>query len=424
MKIIQVNAQILKSIIGRFKTLIGYFKSLYKKENSPETLELLKLTEGLKNSAVHIALTEKHWRSLINASPDIIGSYDQNLTLTFISNSFTKETGISTEGIIGKTIPEMQFVFQKEEWIAALNEVFTKNITSDYYSEFRTPNGLKYYYTKFFPQTLGDIVQHVIFCTRDITTIKEQKKEILDKNRELQKVNEHLDNLIYTIAHDLKAPLTNLQSLIPLLNNATDMKDLKSYIGMTEKTVVRLSSTLNGLMDLIAMDNMQNEVVKKVSLSSIVEMVKEDYANDISLCNGCIELDIKECSEVVYVEAYLLSIVKNLISNAIKYRKSTIPLKILLKCKKEKEYVVIKISDNGTGMDLEKNGDKLFKPFSRLTNKVEGKGIGLHLIRNMIEKNGGKIEVTSEIGKGTTFTCYLKEYELNLELADKLKYKN
>ena len=72
--------------------------------------------------------------------------------------------------------------------------------------------------------------------------------------------------------------------------------------------------------------------------------------------------------------------------------------------------IILTFKDNGEGIDLEKFGSRLFTPFTRFNTEQEGKGIGLYIVKKMIEKNGGKIEVESEIGKGTTFIIYLREY--------------
>jgi two-component system CheB/CheR fusion protein len=77
------------------------------------------------------------------------------------------------------------------------------------------------------------------------------------------------------------------------------------------------------------------------------------------------------------------------------------------------EFVLIRIEDNGLGIDLQKYGNSLFEPFKRLTTQGEGSGLGLHLVKTMVEHNGGLIQVKSEPGIGTSFTLYLKEYEDN-----------
>lgn len=102
---------------------------------------------------------------------------------------------------------------------------------------------------------------------------------------------------------------------------------------------------------------------------------------------------------------------QNLINNAIKYKDNHRTLTVEVSTRKEDDYIVLQIKDNGIGMNMERIGEKLFKPFTRFNSSTEGKGIGLHLVKSMVEKNGGKIKVESEVGKGSTFNIFLKEHK-------------
>lgn len=102
---------------------------------------------------------------------------------------------------------------------------------------------------------------------------------------------------------------------------------------------------------------------------------------------------------------------RNLISNAIKYRQPDRALKITITSRPvDDTCTLLTVADNGIGIDLDKHGQHLFKPFKRFDSKTEGKGIGLHVIKNMVERNGGKIEISSTPGEGVRFDVYLKEY--------------
>ena len=98
----------------------------------------------------------------------------------------------------------------------------------------------------------------------------------------------------------------------------------------------------------------------------------------------------------------------NLITNAIKYRREDIPLTIEVTTKREKDYIVLTVKDNGIGIDLEKNLNMLFQPFKRLTDQGTGSGLGLSIVKRMIEHNHGYLEVSSMVGDGTEFKAYLK----------------
>jgi signal transduction histidine kinase len=103
------------------------------------------------------------------------------------------------------------------------------------------------------------------------------------------------------------------------------------------------------------------------------------------------------------------SIVYNLLSNAIKYRSPDRPPVVRVHCRPEGEYSELSVSDNGLGLDLSADKrEKLFAMFKRLHNHVEGSGVGLYMVKRMIENAGGRIEVESTLGEGSTFKVYFK----------------
>ena len=111
-----------------------------------------------------------------------------------------------------------------------------------------------------------------------------------------------------------------------------------------------------------------------------------------------------------YVEGYIRSIVGNMISNALKYAYPDRPPRLDIDFDMKDDHYIIHFTDNGMGIDLDKYGKDLFKPFKRFSSEGKGMGIGLHMINNMVQKNGGRIDVKSKPGEGTKFSVYLKEY--------------
>ena len=97
----------------------------------------------------------------------------------------------------------------------------------------------------------------------------------------------------------------------------------------------------------------------------------------------------------------------NLITNALKYRAHEHPPLVKVRSEKKGRFLYLTVEDNGLGMDLERDGQKLFGMFKRIHDHVEGSGVGLHLIKKMIENSGGSIEVESKLGKGSVFTVAL-----------------
>lgn len=121
--------------------------------------------------------------------------------------------------------------------------------------------------------------------------------------------------------------------------------------------------------------------------------------------NAEIRLNLDDCPVIEFSKKDLRSIVMNLLSNAIKYRSERRP-EVLIKCYQKDQYAILSVTDNGIGIDLKHA--KLFKMFKRFNTETEGTGIGLYIIKRIIDDAGGKIEVESEVGKGSTFSVYFK----------------
>jgi signal transduction histidine kinase len=125
--------------------------------------------------------------------------------------------------------------------------------------------------------------------------------------------------------------------------------------------------------------------------------------------NIVINCDFSEIDEFLTLKSYLYSIFYNLISNSIKYRQQLIPGIIDIKSRLVKEKIELIFTDNGMGIDLQKKGEEVFGLYKRFHTDIEGKGMGLFMVKTQVETLGGKISIQSEVNKGTEFTI---EFEL------------
>jgi signal transduction histidine kinase len=188
------------------------------------------------------------------------------------------------------------------------------------------------------------------------------------------------------------------------------LNGLETSIHMIEKTIKGIDR--NG-----GSSGKQEPSCKKIHLDELLNAIMEEFSRAKDEIKAEVKLNFNDAPHIIFIPVYLESILRNLISNSFKYRSPSRPLQIDISTKTEGDYVVITFSDNGIGMDLSRNRKNLFKPFSRFNKEIEGKGIGLHLIKNIVEMNGGHIFVSSLLDSGTTFYVYLKPY--NHPIIDK-----
>ncbi|HEX2970422.1 MAG TPA: GAF domain-containing sensor histidine kinase [Bacteroidales bacterium] len=246
-----------------------------------------------------------------------------------------------------------------------------------------------------------------------LTLKKKEAEDALNKekliNEELRRINQVMDTFIYSAAHDLKAPVSNLK-LVTEVIAATDDKELKLQLLDQYPTAIKtLDQVISGLIRVLAIEKNPGPI-KDLQFQAVFNKVSKELTNIITEADPKIQIDFSSCNSIIYIESYLFSIFRNTLSNALKYRSEERKLSIDIQSRYEGKYAVLTISDNGTGIDMKTYGKDLFKPFKRFNQQIEGSGIGLHLIKNIVTKNGGKVEVESQSGTGTTFKIYLVPY--------------
>ena len=120
-----------------------------------------------------------------------------------------------------------------------------------------------------------------------------------------------------------------------------------------------------------------------------------------------IDYDFDEVAEIFTIKGYIYSIFQNLVTNSIKYRQTNVPIIIRISAKKQDDMAVFTFTDNGKGIDLVRYGEQLFGLYKRFDFSVEGKGVGLFMVKMQVQSLGGTISVQSQPGVGTTFTVKL-----------------
>jgi len=240
--------------------------------------------------------------------------------------------------------------------------------------------------------------------------VLERTRDLLLKNTELAKANQTLDSIVHIAGHDLRSPINNLKALLSIHDHTDNDAEKAQLMRYVQESVRRLDQTVGGLLRILETNYSTDNLVQHLSFANALEIVLADYGEEARRLGARLLPDFYDCPRLRYNETYLLSILRNLVSNALKYRSPKRPLQLEITTGRPGEFVVLSVRDNGIGMDGVQVRDKLFKPFSRLSGEGDGKGLGLHLVKNMVEKNGGYIRVESTPDVGTTFRVYLKEY--------------
>jgi signal transduction histidine kinase len=232
-------------------------------------------------------------------------------------------------------------------------------------------------------------------------------QELYAANKELTRTNVDLDNFIYTASHDLKAPITNIEGLLNLLKKnlpAAVCADalVATVLDRMQGSVERFTRTIGHLTDVTKLQTEFAQPPATLLLAEVVEEVRQDMLPQLAEAGARLDVAVADCRPRVFSEKNLRSIVYNLLSNALKYRHPARPPHIRLACAAEGDELVLTVQDNGLGVS-EWQQARLFQLFQRLHNHVEGSGLGLYMVKKILENAGGTIAVKSQVDVGTTF---------------------
>jgi PAS domain S-box-containing protein len=242
----------------------------------------------------------------------------------------------------------------------------------------------------------------------DITKSKEAENDLNKSFALVTEQNKRLHNFSYIVSHNLRSHTSNIQSITNLIDLADSEEERDELLGMLKKVSASLNDTIQHLSDLLNIQSNVASVKENLNLSHYIKNTLNILSEQITTQDITVINNIAEDINVNYNPAYLESILLNLLSNAIRYRSTSRKPFISIDWATENEIGVLKIGDNGIGIDMNKNGDKLFGMYKTFHGNSDARGIGLFITRNQVEAMGGSISVESELGSGTTFKIYFK----------------
>ncbi|MDI6033749.1 PAS domain S-box protein [Flavobacterium sp. LB2P84] len=256
---------------------------------------------------------------------------------------------------------------------------------------------------------------------KDISLRKETDSRLLKLNKDLQEytkelvtANKNLEQFSFILSHNLRAPVANILGLANLMEGKEYLPEVKEiFMQEISNNANRLDNIiidLNNVLQVKSNISLQREFV---ILENLIGSIKLQIKNSLQKEQVQIITRFEDMPELETVKSYLHSIFFNLITNSIKYRKHDFSPIIEIYSKKSKGGIKIIYKDNGLGIDLSKKGKNIFGLYQRFHLHIEGKGMGLFMVKTLVELLGGKISVLSEIDKGTQFTLEFKNKNSN-----------
>jgi PAS domain S-box-containing protein len=384
---------IVKDANGKSVRMIGAIQDITKQKVEEQRLKLLETV--LTNTRNSIIITEPL-------------AFEGNIPKILYANpAFYKMTGYDNDEIIGKSPnlfngPNSNDI-QYRKLIQAIQERSECEIETISYKKTKEEYWINFSMLPVF--NIEDELTHWISIQRDITENKKQEIEKEQLIRELTKNNKDLQQFSYITSHNLRAPLSNLTGLLNLLEDIKiENPELKEILDGFSKSTHLLNDTISDLVKVIVIK--ENPTVQKesINLNEVFENIFSQLDFLIGIQKPILNINFTNAPILKINKSYLESILLNLLTNSLKYRSPNHPLKISITSEEVNEKIIIIFKDNGIGIDLERNKDKIFGLYQRFHSHREGKGLGLYLVKSQVEAMDGTINIESEIDKGTTIT--------------------
>lgn len=380
--------------------------------------QLKEAQQKLEESFEQLKRNTQEFKFVTNFMPQMVWSNLPDGRHDFFNNRWYEYTGLSEKesvqsGIISAIHPEDREYFQ-QNW---KNSLRTAEMFDAEYRLYKHDHSFRWFLLRAMPlkDKEGTIIKWFGTCTdiHEQKLIREQfesaQEELKQKNQELRRRNTDLDNFVYTASHDLKAPINNIEGLVNGLIEECSEPSQHILLNLINQSVTRFKNTIGDLTEITRVTG-KPEAPEVIELSPIASEILESLEDYIKQTGAVITLNF-EINSLIFSRKNIRSVLFNLISNAIKYRSSERTPLIKISSFMDNDQLVIEVTDNGLGME-ERDIPKMFGMFKRLHNHVEGTGVGMYIVKRVIENAGGAIKVFSQINKGTTFKIYFPEQAL------------
>jgi PAS domain S-box-containing protein len=388
---------LLKDKNGKAMRMIGAIQDITKRKEEELRLKLLETV--IVQTKESIIITEADFGN--HKLPKIV----------YVNPAYTSITGFESHEVLGKT-PDL-FQGQKADF-SVIRKMLT-TVQSRTETQIETLSSRKNqedFWLRFsmIPiYNLDNELTHWVSMQKDVSEEKKQEKEKEQLISELTQNNKDLKQFSYITSHNLRAPISNLTGLLNLIEDIpiTDV-ELSEILGGFKKSTSLLNETINDLTKVMIIKDKSSVQKEDVILEEVFENIFNQLNFQIEANLPILKINFVNAPTVRINKPYMESILLNLLTNAIKYKSENRILRIAIESNIVNDKTVLTFSDNGIGIDLKRNHDKVFGLYQRFHDYPDSKGLGLYLVKSQVEAMGGTISIESTVNKGTTFTLTLK----------------
>ncbi|MFT5513069.1 MAG: PAS domain S-box-containing protein, partial [Bacteroidia bacterium] len=366
----------------------------------------------LKESVKALRESEERYRTMFDSNSLAVVYTNYEKEMVKINESFTK--------IFGYTEEDMQHIKENDMLLPSYRKM-NNEISEDFASgvkryvsvekEYKIKTGEKIVAQTASSALFDDAGRHYgnVTIIEDITERKTSERQIRKQNGELIKINQELDQFVYSAAHDLRAPIANVMGLVKLIRLEEISEMASHYVGLQEKSLEKLDEFIKSIVNY-SRNSRLGLAKDEINLNEFVNEVVDQYRFSENAEKLDIKINVNQPSKFVTDNNRLSVVMNNLVSNAVRYMDPSKPDCFLnIDVEANEKLAQITVSDNGIGIEKE-HQTSIFELFYRASSSSKGTGIGLYIVKETIDKLKGKIKVASKYGEGTTFTLTFKNF--------------
>lgn len=334
---------------------------------------------------------------ILESIGDSFFAVDKNWTVTYWNKEAERFLGMARQDIVGKIL-----------W-----DIFPDTVDSTFHYHYHkaiAENAAQHFEACY--EKLDIWIEVSVYPLRDglsvyfkdISARKRSEEERAELMSQIIRRNKDLEQFSYMVSHNLRAPVANIIGLAEELDYDGHPADVKKLLANDMLiSVARLDEVIFDLNSILQLKKDQPDLKETVDLVALTQGISDEISTLMQQQRVKIETDF-EIRSINCIKSYLHSIFYNLINNSIKYRREDVEPIIFISSRKSEDGMNLIFRDNGIGIDLETKSDQVFGLYKRFHNHVEGKGLGLFMVKTQVEILGGTISVSSEVDTGTEFT--------------------
>ncbi|RNI22999.1 PAS domain S-box protein [Rufibacter latericius] len=339
---------------------------------------------------------------------------DEEARVEWVNDGFTRLTGYTLEEVIGRKPGDLLAgPDTNQEKVSVIRQKLNYDKPFVQEVQNRSKGGEVYWskldVTPIIDELTGGKKKFIVIET-DITEQKKAEEERAKLTEELLRRNRHLEQFTYIVSHNLRSPVANILGLTSLLDTSENHSFQEGITARLRQTAQNLDYIIRDLNEMLSLQAEVLEERERIYLPEVVEQALQVLPVDSF---EEIKIELNGVGEIGAIRSYVSSIISNLLTNAVKYKSPNRPLCLSITAEhlENNGMVCLSVSDNGLGINLEKEGKNLFGLYKRFHFHVSGRGLGLYLVKTQAEALGGYVTVESKPNFGSTFRVWIKDYK-------------